>query len=183
MTNQSLEDYLQNTRDRFAEASERLTELEDKRGQITQEIDRVSRERQGYKLLLETLGGEPLTVEQQAAPTASDALQRVPPPAIGMRMILSSGASGRRGENMPPRRDEYTKMTLRKAISGLAEEQPLHADVFANRIWVLASEDDLRLVKRSLNSELSRMHRAGLLIKTGRNEFRKIVAEGGVPSV
>ncbi len=179
MTNQSLVEYLQNTRERLADAGTRLDELEAKRAKIGHEIDRLVRERQGYQLLLDTLGEESPEVKSEQIETE---LEPESNELTGPGMILSSGAIGRRGEDMPQRRAEFARMTLRKAISGLVSDEPHHADYFANLIWALATQDDLRLAKRSLNSELSRMHRDGLLVKTGRNEFKKLANQGGVQS-
>lgn len=67
------------------------------------------------------------------------------------------GKTGNRGDVMPPRRENFRDVSLYDAITSVLRERgAMHADSLAQVIFETQTRDDVRCVKRSLVSSLSR---------------------------
>ena len=147
---------------------------------LTTEIAKLARQIGALKTLIEELAGT-------AAATTATPENAPEPVSLGSQEISETGTGAMilssrrvtRGAGMPDRKPEFQQGTLREAVTSLITVEPIHGDVLANLIWQLTSQSELSIVKRSLNSELSRMHRDGVIEQTGPNTFHLVDGEGG----
>ena len=150
------QDYVDTTQQRLEADQRELKKLAEERDQLSTRIDLLQRRIEAFRIIL----GAEAARTTAAAP-----------------FVLSRGAKRRRSGDMPERKSEYQETTLARAIMAVLPEQPTHVDVLANQIWNLASQDDLRMAKRSLYAELSRLRSDEKIIRTQPGFFRK--PEGG----
>ncbi len=144
--------YIETTRQRLAVDQRELTELTGQRQELESRISRLRERIQAFEVILGEGGGK-----------AHDLAG----------LVRRRGSAGRRSTNMPSRRSEYQETTLARAIMAVLTQRPTHVNELAGYIWDLSSPDDLRIAKRSLYAELSRLNSAGTVVKTEPAMYRK----------
>jgi hypothetical protein len=172
--------YLSESKTRLAKAQETVEGKQAERNTLDTEIDKLQRQIGALKILIAQEGGtaaiHTVAPENTLGPESSES-QEIS--ETGTREMIMSVRRPSQGPGMPDRRPEFQQGTLREAITSIITIEPVHGDVLANLIWQLTSQSELSTVKRSLNSELSRMRRDGVINQTALNTFRLAVGEGG----
>jgi len=87
--------------------------------------------------------------------------------------VTPIGKTGNRGDAMPPRRESFRDVSLYDAITSVLRERgAMHADSLAQVIFETDTRDDVRWVKRSLVSSLSRGAQEGRWERFGPGKYR-----------
>ena len=114
----------------------------------------------------------------RVGPSASAPLSPdfAPLPAVSGTGALDTPAGrtpGNRRADMPERMPRFTNVSIPNAVLSLANEWRglRHSNEFVRGIWCIASTDDLRKARRTLNSTIGRLARVGQLSTDGKARY------------
>lgn len=167
-------DAVQETLERELKDSEgELARLEKQEQDIARRVADLRATVRAYQAILERRSHRGASTPPASAPLIPN-LERLDGLSSAMgpsEAMLPRGGRipGNRGADMPERVLRFRECSVADAILQLAAEwhSPRHADEYAKAIWRIDSRDDLKKARRTLNSTIGRLARAGALKREG----------------